>query len=135
MLPPLVYPFGGHNHETKNKFLQPEGWLDKIQPFTDEIGQKVVKVRTEKVAVWIFSFYPSCTKGFVDGFINWRVTYKWSAKFIQPNGLILSVEYVIFIRNDVFHPNWWKHFNRQSFVDINSTGLSDFYEFYFAELR
>jgi hypothetical protein len=44
LLPPLVYPFGGHNHETKNKFLQPEGWLDKIQLFTDEIGQKVVKV-------------------------------------------------------------------------------------------
>ena len=44
MLSPLGYPFGGDNHETKNEFLQPEGWLDKIQFFTDEIGQKVVEV-------------------------------------------------------------------------------------------
>jgi hypothetical protein len=43
-LSPTGYPFGGDNHEPENKFLQPEGWLDKIQFSTDEIGQKVVKV-------------------------------------------------------------------------------------------
>jgi len=43
-LSPLGYPFGWDNNETENEFLQPEGWLDKIQLFTDEIGQKVVKV-------------------------------------------------------------------------------------------
>ena len=44
MLSATAYPFGGHNHETENKFLQPEVWLDEIQLFADKIGQKVVKV-------------------------------------------------------------------------------------------
>ena len=47
LLSPLGYPFRWDNHETENKFLQPKGWLDEIQFFTDEIGQKVVKVPTD----------------------------------------------------------------------------------------
>jgi len=47
LLSPSVNPFGGDNHETKNEFFQSEGWLYKIQLFTDEIGQKMVKISTD----------------------------------------------------------------------------------------